>query len=221
MEFASGSPPVTEVHIPESARERHIVAIGASTGGTEALERLLRGLPTMMPAIVIVQHMPPFFTKLYAERLDRQLALCVTEAAPGEHIRPGHVYIAPGDRHLTVKKLGGEFFVHLAGGERVSGHCPSVDVLFESVARAAGDNATGVILTGMGADGARGLLAMRRCGAYTLGQDEATCVVYGMPQKAMELHAVAQEAPLGTIATLIVGHLLTLAKNGRQPDKGD
>jgi two-component system chemotaxis response regulator CheB len=208
MGFELGNMPISDIKIPESSRENRIIAIGASTGGTEAVAELLSLLPPLMPGIVIVQHMPPFFTKLYAERLNRQLPYEVTEAVPGEAIKAGHVYIAPGDTHLRIKNFSGHLFTHVFGSEKVNGHCPSVDVLFESVAAEAKERAIGVILTGMGSDGARGLLAMRDAGAYTLGQDEKTSVVYGMPQKAVEMGAVVKQASLSAIATLIVGRLL-------------
>lgn len=185
---------------------RRIVAIGASTGGTEALAKVLRMLPPEMPGIVVVQHMPPVFTNMYAERLDRELPFTVREAEDNVQILPGSIHIAPGDRHLRVKRRGGAFYTVVGGTDKVSGHCPSVDALFESVAEEAGSSAVGVILTGMGADGARGLLQMRNRGAFTIGQDEESCVVYGMPMKAHECGAVTVQAALDEIASVLIRH---------------
>jgi two-component system chemotaxis response regulator CheB len=184
-----------------------IVAVGASTGGTEALAKLFRGLPPHMPGIVVVQHMPPVFTKMYADRLNNELEFDVVEAEDNAVVRPGSIHIAPGDRQMYVKRRGNGFVTALGGTEKVSGHCPSVDALFESVAKEAGRLACGIILTGMGADGAMGLLAMRRNGAYTLGQDEGSCVVYGMPKKAFECGAVVKQASLEDIPKHLVAHL--------------
>ena len=158
-----------------------VIAIGASTGGTEAIFDVLKGLSQDLPGIVIVQHMPPGFTAMYADRLNNQCRLQVKEAKTGDRVLPGRVLIAPGDVHMRLVAMGGGYQVECKAGEKVSGHCPSVDVLFESVARAAGANAMGIILTGMGADGARGLLQMRQAGAETIGEDETSCIVYGMP----------------------------------------
>lgn len=180
-----------------------IIAIGASTGGTEAIEAVLRGLPYNMPGIVIVQHMPPVFTKMYAERLNRTCALEVKEAENGDTVISGRVLIASGDYHMRVKKSGSTYSVECFKGEKVNGHCPSVDVLFNSVAEKAGSNALGVILTGMGYDGAKGLLNMRKKGAITFGQDEASSVVYGMPKVAYEIGAVQRQLALNDIAGAI------------------
>jgi two-component system chemotaxis response regulator CheB len=176
-----------------------IVAIGASTGGTEALEAVIRTFPRDMPGAVVVQHMPPVFTALYANRLNNNCDVEVREAKTGDAVVPGRVLIAPGDRHMRIKRVNKDFIVECVAGEKVSGHCPSVDVLFHSVAEQAGANAIGVILTGMGADGAKGLLAMRRAGAKTVGQDEASSVVYGMPKAAFDIGAVQEQAALGLI----------------------
>ena len=188
-------------------RNTHIIAMGASTGGTEALSKLLGLLPAGMPGIVIVQHMPANFTKLFADRLAGELPFHVMEAENNIPILPGTIHIAPGDRHLKVQAVGGILYTSLGSSEKVDGHCPSVNILFESVAKASGKNATGVILTGMGTDGASGLLSMRNSGAYTLGQDEASSVVYGMPRRAYEIDAVVKQAPLIDIPRLIVSHL--------------
>lgn len=176
--------------------ERLIAAIGASTGGTEATADILMNLKSCSLGIVVVQHMPPVFTRLYAERLNNSCMMEVKEAVDGDVVTPGRVLIAPGDYHMEVEKCGSGYRVKCFKGEKVSGHCPSVDVLFESVAKAAGANALGIILTGMGSDGANGLLSMRKNGAATIGQNKETCVVYGMPMVANKIGAVQIEAPL-------------------------
>ncbi len=181
-----------------------VIAIGASTGGTEAIRTVLCSLPANTPGIVIVQHMPPGFTRMFAERLNQQCALHVKEAETGDRIITGRVLIAPGASHMRVHRRGGIYEVVCKDGSPVSGHCPSVDVLMDSVAREVGANALGLILTGMGRDGSQGLLAMREAGARTLGQDEATCVVYGMPKEAFNLGAVMREVPLGRIADTLI-----------------
>lgn len=180
-----------------------LVALGTSTGGTQALELVLRSLPPLPVGIVAVQHMPERFTAAFARRLDGLCALEVREAGDGDPVLPGRVLIAPGGRQMTVHRSGAQHVVRVSDGERVNRHKPSVDVLLGSVARALGPRALGVIMTGMGADGAHGLLAMRRAGARTIGQDERSCVVYGMPKAAYELGAVEKEVPLDTIATAI------------------
>lgn len=177
-----------------------IVAIGASTGGTEAIFEVVKRFKRDIPGVVIVQHMPPGFTKMYADRLNNQCEVAVKEAETGDRVLQGQVLIAPGDRQMRLVKVNGVYQVECRGTEKVSGHCPSVDVLFSSVAKAAGNKAIGVILTGMGGDGAKGLLEMRNAGALTVGQDEATCVVYGMPKVAFDLGAVQQQAPITAIA---------------------
>lgn len=178
-----------------------IVAIGASTGGTEATFDVVKDYGTDIPGIVCVQHMPPGFTKMYAKRLNDQCRIQVKEAETGDRVLPGHMLVAPGgDRHMKLVKVNGSYQVEIQPGPRVNGHCPSVDVLFESVAKAAGSDALGIILTGMGGDGAKGLLAMRKAGARTIGQDESTCVVYGMPKVAYDLGAVEYQEKLTDIA---------------------
>ena len=177
-----------------------IVAIGASTGGTEAIKDVLIGLPRNSPGIVIVQHMPANFTEPFAQRLNSLCAMEVREARNGDSITPGVALIAPGDYHMVVRRSGARYYVEIGSGEKVSGHRPSVDVLFNSVAKIAGANAIGVILTGMGSDGAKGLLAMKNAGAKTLGQDEASCVVYGMPKTAYDIGAVERQIPLKNMA---------------------
>jgi len=178
-----------------------IVAIGASTGGTEAIATVLKEFDTDIPGVVVVQHMPPGFTEMYAQRLNEQCRVRVKEAKSGDVVLPGQVLIAPGgDAHMHLVKVNGTYQVVLKKGEKVNGHCPAVDVLFHSVAETAGKNAVGIILTGMGGDGAKGLLEMRQAGARTIGQDESTCVVYGMPKVAYDLKAVEYQERLPEIA---------------------
>ena len=160
-----------------------------------------------IPGVVIVQHMPPGFTKMYAERLNNQCEVAVKEAQTGDKVVQGQVLIAPGDRQMRLVKVGNEYQVECRGEEKVSGHCPSVDVLFQSVAKAAGAKAIGVILTGMGADGSKGLLEMRNAGAQTIGQNEATCVVYGMPKVAYDIGAVQYQLALSAISGKVYGLL--------------
>ncbi|PYY84853.1 chemotaxis response regulator protein-glutamate methylesterase [Pseudomonas sp. TKO26] len=182
-----------------------IVAIGTSTGGTQALELVLRDLPRVCPGIVIVQHMPEKFTAAFAERLNQICAIEVREARHGDRVMPGRALIAPGGRHMLLKRNGAQYQVDIVEGPPVNRHRPSVDVLLRSVARVAGANALGIIMTGMGDDGARGLKEMRDAGARTLGQDEFSCVVYGMPREAVKLGAVERELPLEQLAAAILG----------------
>ena len=192
-----------------------IIAIGSSTGGTKALEYLLNGLPPNLPGIVVVQHLPESFTRSFAARLNKLSSLTIKEAADNDEIKPGHVYIAKGDRHMTVGKRGGKKYIRITDEEKVNFHRPSVDVLFNSVAEEIGPKATGVILTGMGSDGAEGLLKMRNKGARTIGQDEASSVVYGMPKAAFEIGAVQDQLPLQEIA----GRILKIVGNPKnEPD---
>jgi two-component system chemotaxis response regulator CheB len=187
-----------------------LIAIGASTGGTEAILAILKSLPKDVPGIVIVQHMPPVFTKMYAQRLDSLVPLNVKEAQTGDVVKQGCVLIAPGDFHMIIKKAGktdSTYKVECFKGEKMNGHCPSVDVLFNSVAQEAGKDSIGVILTGMGSDGARGLLNMRLNGARTAGQDEQSSVVYGMPKAAYELGAVELQSSLENISHIIYSFL--------------
>ena len=178
-----------------------LVAIGASTGGTEAILEVVKGYGPDIPGIVVVQHMPPGFTAMYAKRVNDICRVQVKEAETGDRVMPGHMLIAPGgDRHMQLVKVNGVYQVECKKGPKVNGHCPSVDVLFDSVARVAGAKAVGIILTGMGGDGAKGLLAMRKAGARTIGQDESTCVVYGMPKVAYDLGAVEHQEKLSDIA---------------------
>jgi two-component system chemotaxis response regulator CheB len=181
-----------------------IVAIGASTGGTEALKDVLMGMPRNGPGTVVVQHMPANFTAPFAQRLNSLCAMEVREAKNGDSITPGVVLLAPGDYHMVVRRSGARYYVEIGSGEKISGHRPSVDVLFHSVAKIVGTNAIGVILTGMGSDGAKGLLNMRNAGARTIGQDEASCVVYGMPKIAYDIGAVEKQVPLSKVANSIL-----------------
>lgn len=208
----SGTPgtPGTPVSLPALKANReseHIIAIGASTGGTEATLEILKQLPPDIPGILVVQHMPVGFTKMYADRLNRICSFTVLEAQNGDRVKPGQALIAAGDKHMMLEKDYKGYYVKCAAGEKVSGHCPSVDVLFRSVARTAGKDAMGVILTGMGKDGAEGLLEMRKHGSFTIGQDKQSCVVYGMPMVAFDIGAVEKQAPCQSIAGLIIQRL--------------
>lgn len=181
-----------------------LVVIGASTGGVEALKIVLMGLPSDCPPVLITQHMPPRFTTAFAERLNRECPMVVSEAVHDEPIVPGHVYIAPGSHHLTLGRRGGRNICVLTDGPPVSGHRPSVDVLFQSAAQASAAVAVGVILTGMGKDGAEGMLELRRAGVQTLGQDEDSSLIYGMPRVAFERGAVLRQVPLVRMAGAII-----------------
>jgi two-component system, chemotaxis family, protein-glutamate methylesterase/glutaminase len=184
-----------------------VIAIGASTGGTEAIERILTGLPAAMPGIVITQHIPPVFSRAFADRLNRVCALEVKEAADGDKVTPGRALIAPGNFHLLMRRGSDGYRVQVKDGPQVCYQRPSVDVLFSSVAEAAGRDAVGVLLTGMGSDGAQGLLRLKRAGARTIAQDEATSIVFGMPREAIRLGAADQVLPLPRIASALVGSL--------------
>lgn len=184
-----------------------IIGIGASTGGTEAIAYILKQFPPNTPGTLIVQHMPPVFTKLFADRLNDSCPMEVKEAQNGDKILPGRVLIAPGDQHMWIKKVKEGLIVECQPGEKVNGHCPSVGVLFDSIAKNAGKNAIGIILTGMGGDGADGLLHMRESGATTIGQDEESSVVYGMPNVAFEIGAVEEQASLKNIPLLVMKKL--------------
>jgi len=183
-----------------------VVVIGASTGGTEALKTVLEMLPADTPGIVIVQHMPELFTRAFANRLDSLCAITVKEAETNDTVIRGRALIAPGNHHLLLKRSGARYYIEIKDGPLVCRHRPSVDVLFRSAARYAGQNAVGVILTGMGDDGARGMLEMKQAGAVTFAQDEATCVVFGMPKEAIKLDGVDKVLPLTSIAGSILTH---------------
>jgi two-component system, chemotaxis family, protein-glutamate methylesterase/glutaminase len=181
-----------------------VVAVGASTGGTEALKTFLTGMPINSPGIVIVQHMPEMFTKQFAKRLDSVCAITVKEAKNGDEVLPGQALIAPGNLHIMLKRSGARYYVEVKDGPLVNRHRPAVDVLFRSVAQFAGRNAIGVIMTGMGADGAKGLLEMKEEGALTIAQDEKSCIVFGMPKEAIKLNAVKEILPLNQITNYII-----------------
>jgi len=179
-----------------AGKQHDIIAIGASTGGTEAIRQVIDKFGMDIPGIVIVQHMPPGFTEMYAQRLNDVCRITVKEAKHGDVVRPGQALLAPGDKHMRLIKVDNTYQVDCKPGEKVSGHCPSVDVLFHSVARIAGNKALGIILTGMGKDGSEGLLAMKKAGALTIGQNEESCIVYGMPKVAYDIGAVDYQLPL-------------------------
>ncbi|MCI0508794.1 MAG: chemotaxis response regulator protein-glutamate methylesterase [Chromohalobacter sp.] len=181
-----------------------VIIIGASTGGTEAIRHVLEPLPANSPAILITQHMPGGFTKSFAERLDKLCRISVKEAVDGERVLPGHVYIAPGDWHMKLARSGANYVIRLDDAPPVNRHRPSVDVLFHSAAQSAGRNAIGVILTGMGRDGAAGLLEMRQAGSYTLAQDEESCVVFGMPREAIVAGAAIDTIALSEIPAALM-----------------
>lgn len=184
-----------------------IVAIGASTGGTKAIEYVLQDLPASSPGVIIVQHMPEHFTMTFAQRLNDLSSMKVREARDNDRVLPGTALIAPGNHHIVLKRIGGTYRVRLKDGPRVHYQRPSVDVLFQSVAKAVGRNAIGVLLTGMGADGAKGLLSMKENGAMTIAQDEASCVVFGMPKEAIKLGAVDAVVPLSKIVQTVINAL--------------
>jgi two-component system chemotaxis response regulator CheB len=204
-------PPLLLAKIGESSISREaLVAVGASTGGTEAIRKLLVALPPDGPGILIAQHMPEGFTKSFAARLDSLSRMRVKEAEDGERVVPGHAYIAPGHSHLLLQRIGAHYLLRLSQSEPVNRHRPSVDVLFRSVAANAGPNAIGVILTGMGKDGAQGMLDMRHAGARTLAQDEASCVVFGMPKEAIAIGAVDEVASIDDIPALLLERLAAI-----------
>ncbi len=192
-----------------------IIAIGASTGGTEAIKTVLTAMPIDSPGIVITQHMPPGFTKSFAKRLDGLCRITVLEAQGGERIVPGHAYLAPGDRHLTVVRSGADYRIELSDGPRVSGHKPSVDVMFESVAEAVATNALAVILTGMGKDGALGIRFIAEHGGYTMAQDEASSLIFGMPQEAIKTGCVKQVVALDNVSHKLIEVLNAMGKDYR------
>jgi two-component system, chemotaxis family, protein-glutamate methylesterase/glutaminase len=187
-----------------SAPPNSLIAVGASTGGTEALRVFLGALPTDCPPVVIVQHMPEVFTRAFADRLNKECAIEIAEARDGDRLQNGRAFIAPGNRHMVVNRSGEEFLIQIKDGPLVSRHRPSVDVLFRSVSIAAGTKAVGVIMTGMGDDGADGLREMKEAGAITIAQDEASCVVFGMPKEAIERGAVDVVMPLEQIARAVL-----------------
>jgi two-component system chemotaxis response regulator CheB len=192
-----------------------IIAVGASTGGTEAIKEFLMQLPSNSPAVVITQHMPPGFTTSYAKRLNTLCKLNVTEAQGGERILPGNAYLAPGSFHLLIESSGADYRLRLSDSALVSGHKPSVDVMFNSLAKCAAQNTVAVILTGMGKDGAAGMFSLHQHGAYTLAQDEASCVVYGMPKEAINLGGVDTVLSLNAMAPAVVKYLQSVNAGSR------
>jgi two-component system chemotaxis response regulator CheB len=182
-----------------------VIAIGASTGGTEALRYFLRQVPANLPGILITQHMPPGFTKSFADQLNTMCEVTVKEAKDGERVMRGHAYIAPGGRHMELYRSGAKYFIRVRDGDLVNRHKPSVEVLFNSVAEHAGQNAVGIIMTGMGKDGAEGLLHMKEAGAKTIAQDEKSCVVFGMPKEAIKIGAANQVLSLEDITRRVAG----------------
>jgi two-component system, chemotaxis family, protein-glutamate methylesterase/glutaminase len=184
-----------------------VIAIGASTGGTEAIRHVITRFPAATPGIVIVQHMPPGFTKMFADRLNEQCAMSVKEASNGDRVLQGRILIAPGDYHMSIVRSGGTYLVQCKKGEKVNGHCPSVEVLFDSVAQHVGSNAIGVMLTGMGHDGADAMLNMRKAGARTLAQNEESSVVFGMPKVAYERGGAERLVPLNSVAQSVLNLL--------------
>jgi len=203
---APAAPKPAPVSIGRLSTEK-IIFIGASTGGTEATKEVLVNLPPDSPAVVITQHMPPGFTKSYANRLDGLCKIRVKEASDGERILPGHAYIAPGGFHLSVERSGANYIARVTDGEPVNRHKPSVEVLFESAARVVGQNALGIMLTGMGADGAKAMRTMKDAGSYNVCQDEASCVVFGMPREAIAHGAANEVMPLTKIAQHVIDRL--------------
>lgn len=192
-----------------------IIAIGASTGGTEAIKDLLVQLPAAVPGIVMTQHMPPGFTRTYAERLNKTTRLHVVEAKGGERILPGHAFLAPGGYHLVVVRSGADYRVKLSDAEPVHRHRPAVDVMMESVAEVGGKNVIGVLLTGMGKDGAKGMLDIRNRGGYTIAQDEASCVVYGMPKEAVAAGGVDQTVALDKMGQVLLDKIKAMGSGNR------
>jgi two-component system chemotaxis response regulator CheB len=196
--------------------EEKLIAIGSSTGGTEALRRVLIPMPPQCPAIVIAQHMPPGFTRSFAQRLNSLCTITVKEAEDGEPVMPGSAYIAPGDRHMEIQRHGKGYQIRLNSHEAVNRHRPSVDVLFHSVSRQAGKHASGAILTGMGSDGAKGLLEMRQAGSFTLAQSEQSCVVFGMPREAIALQAAVEIVDLSNISQRLLESFGPLQRKATQ-----
>lgn len=203
---APARPSGTIQHGPLLSSEK-LIAIGASTGGTEAIRHLLQVLPLSCPAVLITQHMPAGFTRSFADRLNRLCQIEVKEAENGERVLPGHAYIAPGSRHMTLTRSGANYQIAITDTGPVNRHRPSVDVLFHSVARYAGRNAVGVILTGMGNDGAAGMLAMHKAGAWTIAQSESSCVVFGMPREAINAGGVSEVADLSQISQQMLAQM--------------
>jgi two-component system chemotaxis response regulator CheB len=212
LHAASASPVLPALRSPLTSSEKLII-IGASTGGTEAIREFLMQMPSDCPGILITQHMPEGFTSSFAKRLDSLCKISVVEAAGNERVLPGHAYIAPGHSHLMLARSGANYMTRIEQSAPVNRHRPSVDVLFRSAAQAAGKNAVGVILTGMGKDGASGMLEMKAAGATNFAQDEASCVVFGMPREAIAVGAVHEIGALSALPGMVLGHLA--AQGGR------
>lgn len=211
-EIAPGQKIVTSGRLQSTEK---IIAIGASTGGTEAIKELLMQLPAAVPGIVMTQHMPPGFTRTFAERLNKTTRLHVVEAKGGERILPGHAFLAPGGHHMIVVRSGADYVVKLSDAEPVHRHRPAVDVMMESVALAGGKNVLGVLLTGMGKDGAKGMLDIRNQGGYTFAQDEASCVVYGMPKEAVAVGGVDQTVALDVMGAALLEKIKAMGSGNR------
>lgn len=207
--------PTPNLNNPLVSTEKLII-VGASTGGTEAIRELLVPLPPDAPGVMIAQHMPPGFTKSFAQRLNTLCRIAVKEAEHGERVLPGHAYIAPGHAHLVLVRSGANYVAHLSDAPPVNRHRPSVDVLFRSAALHAGKNALGVILTGMGRDGAQGMLEMQQAGAYTFAQDEASCVVFGMPREAIATGGVSEVAPLSEMTRRVMTRLNSMGERAQR-----
>lgn len=207
MQTQSTVKPMPFPPLPRTVLDSTIIGLGASTGGTEATLAVLQKLPANIPGIVITQHMPEGFTAMYAQRLNRICSMEVREAKNGDVIHPGLALIAPGGKQMEVVRSGRNYIVHCHTGAKVSGHCPSVDVLFNSIAQNVAINKVGIIMTGMGSDGADGLLKMRKSGAFTIGQDKDSCVVYGMPMVAYNIGAVCTQASCDNIPSVLLNHL--------------
>ncbi|MDP2143625.1 MAG: chemotaxis response regulator protein-glutamate methylesterase [Gallionella sp.] len=197
------------------ASTEKLIIIGASTGGTEAIKEVLTRLPADVPGILVTQHMPENFTKSFADRLNSLCKISVKEAEHNERILPGHAYIAPGHSHLLLKRSGANYMTELSQGPPVNRHRPSVDVLFRSAANVAGANAMGIILTGMGKDGAQGMLEMKQAGSFTIAQDEASCVVFGMPREAIAMGGAAEVLPLQNVARRTLEYLASTGRGNR------
>jgi len=212
---ATGAPAAPVLRAPLLSTEKLII-VGASTGGTEAIKEFLVPLPPDSPAVMIVQHMPAGFTKSFAQRLNGLCRITVKEAEHGERVLPGYAYIAPGDSHLLLARSGANYVAHLSQEAPVNRHRPSVDVLFDSAAVHGGKNVTGVILTGMGKDGARGMLRMREAGAYNLAQDEQSCIVFGMPKEAIATGGVHEVVPLHQMSQRVMAHLATFGARAQR-----
>ncbi|MNM56301.1 Chemotaxis response regulator protein-glutamate methylesterase [compost metagenome] len=212
---AEGAPPAPLLRTPLLSTEKLII-VGASTGGTEAIKEFLMPLPPDCPAVMIVQHMPAGFTKSFAQRLNGLCRITVKEAEHGERVLPGYAYIAPGDSHLLLARSGANYVAHLSQEAPVNRHRPSVDVLFDSAAVHGGKNVIGVILTGMGKDGARGMLRMREAGSYNLAQDEQSCIVFGMPKEAIATGGVHEVVPLHSMSQRVMAHLATFGARAQR-----